>query len=166
MYFFMRKKPSLKQPLNRGQIRTFRNDFFFYIRCMAARRTILYAEDDPDDFEMVRESFAKYPHITLVQCKNGQELLRRLQGLNTDTLPCLIILDMNMPIMDGRQALVQLRKVPQLQDIPVVVFTTSSSHLDEFFAKSYQALFMTKPQKAADALNVAEQIALLCGIEL
>jgi CheY-like chemotaxis protein len=133
---------------------------------MAATRTILYAEDDPDDFEMVRESFDKYPDIQLVQCRNGLELLQLLQQTNEISKPCLIILDMNMPIMDGRQALVQIRKEPFYKEVPVIVFTTSNSHLDQFFAKSYHARFMTKPQRAADAVSVAEQIATLCGIAL
>ena len=133
---------------------------------MAANRTIFYAEDDPDDFEMVRESFAKYPDIHLVQCRNGQELLNLLLRVEQPALPCLIILDMNMPIMDGRQALVLIRKEEHLKNIPVVVFTTSSSHLDQFFAKSYQAKFMTKPQKASEAINVADQISTLCGVYL
>src|SRR5688572_2118592 len=119
---------------------------------MAANRTIFYAEDDPDDYEMVRESFAKYPDIHLIQCRNGLELVNLLKRIEHSALPCLIILDMNMPIMDGRQALVQIRKEERLKKIPVVVFTTSSSQLDQFFAKSYQAQFMTKPQKAAEAM--------------
>jgi CheY-like chemotaxis protein len=133
---------------------------------MAANRTIFYAEDDPDDFEMVRDSFAKYPDINLIQCRNGQELVNLLQQQGPSALPCLIILDMNMPVMDGRQALVQIRKEELYRKIPVVVFTTSSSQLDQFFAKSYQAQFITKPQKAAEALNVADQISTLCGVYL
>ena len=111
------------------------------------RNIVLYADDDPDDLELVQESFAKYSNnVDVVTFRDGNQALSYLRGLsNLDPAPCLIILDINMPFMSGKEVLANLREIERFKSIPVVLFTTSSMPLDRSFAKRYDAGFITKP---------------------
>lgn len=99
--------------------------------------TILIADDDPDDREMtadaLRESrLANDLHFVA----DGQELLDylRREGEHTDAAlsprPSLILLDLNMPRMDGREALAEIKRDARLKRIPIVVLTTSRTDVD------------------------------------
>ncbi|OLY95671.1 hypothetical protein BUE76_00175 [Cnuella takakiae] len=57
----------------------------------------------------------------------------------------MIVLDLNMPVMNGREALSKLRSIPRYSDTPVVVFATSSSPSDRDFVTALGAQFITKP---------------------
>src|SRR5690348_12239983 len=109
------------------------------------KHTIVYAEDDWDDVQFVRDCFKKYEHrIELEHASNGHEALNVLHNLHqVGIVPCLIILDINMPVMDGRQALVKIKEHTHFKNVPVVLFTTSNSYLDKEFAQKWGADFIT-----------------------
>lgn len=125
---------------------------------------ILYAEDDPDDLYLVKECFAKYSDfIEMVHAENGQEALSALSHMKAKGIePCLIILDINMPVMDGRQALIQIKAIEANKHIPIVVFTTSSSSLDKSFAQKWGADFITKPLQIQDLEALAKDFTRRC----
>ena len=88
---------------------------------------ILVADDDIDDQELIRESFlSNVKHCTVEIVSNG---LQAVERLNNDKLPQprLVILDLNMPMMNGLEVLQRIRDNKTLSDIPVVMFTTSTS---------------------------------------
>lgn len=97
---------------------------------------IVLADDDPDDRMMAREAFEEGRILNpLDMVGDGEELIEylRREGRYADRagrLPGLILLDLNMPRMDGREALAVLKADPQLRRIPVVVLTTSKSEED------------------------------------
>ena len=127
--------------------------------------TILYADDDADDIFMVQQAFEKYNDATrLIHASNGFEVITKLNSLRiTSTLPCLIILDINMPGMNGKEALIRIKQDGDLQRIPVVLFTTSSSDGDRAFAKKWGAEFITKPLMYAELEELAKSFVSLCG---
>lgn len=113
---------------------------------------ILMADDDDDDFVLTKKALKESKLLnTLIRVRDGEELLEYLkeQGAyeGKDNLrPGVILLDLNMPRMDGREALKALKADPELCDIPVVVFTTSKAEEDIY--RSYQLgsnSFITKP---------------------
>jgi len=114
---------------------------------------ILIAEDDDDDFLLTREALEESRLInTLFRVKNGEELLDYLlrRGAYSEPQesprPTLILLDLNMPRMDGREALKQIKAHPSLRRIPVVVLTTSDA--EEDIVKAYDLgvnSFIRKP---------------------
>ncbi len=113
---------------------------------------ILLADDDPDDRMMAAEALEESRVVnTLATVEDGEELLEylRCEGRYADrdpTLPGLILLDLNMPRMDGREALAAIKKDPRLRRIPVVVLTTSRA--EEDIIKSYDLgvnSFISKP---------------------
>lgn len=101
---------------------------------------ILMAEDDIDDQILVKRAFRAAHTLNDLACvNNGEELLQylRRQGTFSDaTCPDLLLLDLNMPKKDGREALTEIRDDPQLRHIPVIVLTTSDA--DEDILRSYQ----------------------------
>jgi len=94
------------------------------------QHTILIAEDDADDRLMIQEAFSEIGLGDAVRfVEDGQELMTRLGGSSTAT-PSMIIIDLNMPRKDGREALRDIKEDSRLRRIPVVVLTTSKSPED------------------------------------
>lgn len=111
---------------------------------------IVMADDDKDDQLLAKDAFesAKLTN-DLHTVDDGVELLAflRREGKYADApRPGLVLLDLNMPRMDGREALEQIKADPDLRRIPVVVLTTSKAEAD--LVRSYDlgaASFITKP---------------------
>lgn len=86
--------------------------------------TILYADDDHDDRELMSEAFSQIdPSISCLVASDGKEALDILNQ-NSD-LPDYIFLDINMPVMDGKTCLEELKKNKRLKNIPVVIYSTT-----------------------------------------
>ena len=128
------------------------------------KHTILYAEDALDDLFMIRQAFEQFDGSTqIVHSGNGFEALEQLNKAKANQqLPCLIILDINMPGMNGREALIRIRQSESFKNIPVVLFTTSSSDLDRAFAKKWGAEFITKPLVFSELEMLAKRFVSLC----
>ncbi|MBK8814315.1 MAG: response regulator [Methylococcaceae bacterium] len=100
--------------------------------------TILMADDDSDDRLLVKEALndANFPVANLCFVEDGDALMDYLlsrinsSAENKMPLPDLILLDLNMPKKDGREALKEIKSNADLRRIPVVVFTTSTSPQD------------------------------------
>ena len=115
--------------------------------------TILLADDDPDDRQLTREAFEEAKLANDLRfVEDGEELLdylqRRGKYSNPESAPwpSIILLDLNMPRMDGREALRAIRADPRLRGIRVVVMTTSKA--EEDVIRSYDLgvnSFITKP---------------------
>ncbi len=127
---------------------------------------ILMADDDDDDFLLTQKALQQSKLLnTLCRVKDGEELLDylRQQGDFKDNQPCarpgVILLDLNMPRKDGREALKEIKSDPKLKDIPVVIFTTSKAEEDIF--KSYQLgvnSFITKPVTFEGLIQVMQTL--------
>jgi CheY-like chemotaxis protein len=111
------------------------------------QKTILYVDDDQDDLALFREAVrAVDSHHLIVEAFDGLHALELLQQMRSRSeLPCLIVLDINMPRMDGKQTLVALQKDEVLASIPVVLFSTSSSQLDKAFSETKRVELISKP---------------------
>ena len=128
--------------------------------------TLLLAEDDPDDCLLARQALEKSQLISDLRCvEDGEELLDylRRRGKFADPKqsprPGLILLDLNMPRKDGREALREIKGDPKLRAIPVVVLTTSKS--EEDVARAYNLgvnSYITKPVRFAALVEVMQAI--------
>jgi CheY-like chemotaxis protein len=99
--------------------------------------TILMADDDADDRLLAKDALAECNlNGELHFVENGEELLDYLQrrgkyvDLTNSPRPSLILLDLNMPRKDGREALREIKSNPELRKIPVIVLTTSKADTD------------------------------------
>ena len=108
---------------------------------------ILCVDDDDDDLFFIKEIIESERHsLTIREARNGLDALHYLQaGLAGGQLPCLIIMDMNMPRMDGTQTITKIKEDEHLARIPIVVFTTSSNRAHQLFFESQGIRFITKP---------------------
>ena len=98
---------------------------------------ILYAEDDPEDRMLVEDAMEESRLANELDfVDDGEELMDYLHrrgkytGLSNTPLPGLILLDLNMPKKDGREALEEIKADPNLRRIPIVVLTTSKAEED------------------------------------
>lgn len=124
---------------------------------------VLLVEDDPGDVLMTREAFEDYKvRNNLYVATNGVEAMQFLQkqGEHADApTPDLILLDLNLPKMDGREVLAAVKENPELRSIPVVVLTTSEA--EEDIARSYSLhanAYVTKPVDFERFVSVVQQI--------
>jgi CheY-like chemotaxis protein len=128
---------------------------------VTTKPVILYAEDDHDDFESVKEALDQLTHQqTLIHAKNGTEVISHLE--DAVTLPGLIVLDLNMPIMNGKEVFNWLKGKEQYRNIPVMVFTTSSREDDVRLCQKHQCTFFRKPTLYRDLLHVAQTMLQMC----
>ena len=129
---------------------------------------VLYADDDIDDIKFVEESFSETTkNIELVTAYNGLDLVRYLEKLTPfDPNPCLVILDVNMPLMNGKETLLKIREMSRFQNIPVVLFTTSSTDFDKSFAEKYNAGFVTKPLDNRQMKEITDKFIEQCTDEV
>jgi CheY-like chemotaxis protein len=124
---------------------------------------ILLVEDDPGDVLMTKEALAESRvannlHV-VADGEAAVEFLRR-QGSHADALrPGLILLDLNLPRMDGREVLAVIKEDPDLRRIPVVVLTTSESEEDVLRSYDLHAnAYVTKPVEFEEFVAVVRQI--------
>jgi CheY-like chemotaxis protein len=127
-------------------------------------RTIFYADDDEDDIALLREAFVANNHsVNLIEASDGESALNYLLSLtDTDTWPCLIILDINMPRMDGKQALMRIKKHERLKDVPVIMFSTSNNQLDVVFFKQWGVELIQKPINTKEIQRIADTFIQHC----
>lgn len=126
---------------------------------MTEHNIILYADDDIDDKAWVSEACKE------VDCSfqfrfvdNGREVVDYLTK-NSKDLPALVVLDLNMPEMDGRQTLQFIKNHPDFKNIPVIIVTTSASKLDKDICKRLGAsLYLTKPDSHSEWQQIIRQL--------
>lgn len=115
---------------------------------------ILLIDDDEDDRELFKLALEDVEHSPLIYktAKSGIEALEVLKNENVN--PDFIFLDLNMPQMDGRECLRELKANVKTKTIPVVIFSTSSQLHDIEQSRSLGAIeFITKPSKVSELTN-------------
>jgi CheY-like chemotaxis protein len=96
---------------------------------------VFYADDDPEDRELFSDALKEVrPETELILASHGKELLSILRRASVK--PDFIFLDINMPVMGGRDCLAAIKETSSLKDIPVVMYTTTTNkrELEKFIA--------------------------------
>jgi CheY-like chemotaxis protein len=123
---------------------------------------ILLVEDDPGDVLMTREALAESKLLNDLQVvSDGREAIDHLQATaaGTKPRPDLVLLDLNLPKVDGREVLEFIKGDTQLRRIPVVILTTSSA--EEDIVRSYDLhanAYVTKPVDFEQFMNVVKKV--------
>jgi CheY-like chemotaxis protein len=125
----------------------------------AYQKVILLVDDDPEDQFLVSRAFSSVkPSVAIQTLNDGDEVIPALTA--TDSLPELIILDINMMRMDGLQTLAALREAAPFRTIPVVLLTTSDNPKDRELSQTLGArAYYVKPFHYKDMVNLATQLA-------
>jgi len=129
---------------------------------------LLIVDDDPDDRELFMEAVREVDEsIECFTAKNGLQALEILRDLNQQ-LPDLIFLDISMPLLNGRKCLTEIKADKRLQQIPVVVYTTSKDVEEARELKKMGAFhFMSNPRDADEIYYIVavvlEEFRLAAG---
>lgn len=135
---------------------------------ISSKNIVLYADDDPDDLELVKDAFEHYSkNVDVITVTTGMQALSYLDKLTEyDPKPCLIILDINMPVLSGKDVLLKIRLMERFHSVPVVLFSTSSQPSDKTFALRYDAGFVIKPLDVRQMEAIAVQFIDHCSEEV
>ena len=127
--------------------------------------TILYIDDDEDDLQMLQEAIRSVDaSYQIVKASNGEEGLAELcNRKENETLPCLVVLDINMPKLDGKQTFQRIKADDVLSSIPIVIFSTSSNKMDRMFFAGKNVEYITKPIHFPHLQQVAQRLLSYCS---
>jgi len=130
-------------------------------------RTIYLAEDDIDDQEFLQDAFEQIdPSINLVCFSSGLKFMRSLEDLSDQILPSLIVLDYNIPELNGEEILQQLKGSLRYNDIPKIVWSTSDSHLYRENCLSFGAMaYLVKPSSINGIIEIAREMLRYCQVK-
>jgi CheY-like chemotaxis protein len=127
-------------------------------------KSILLGEDDIDDEEFLKEIFSSVDNsFSLIFIQDGKKVIDYLDGLPDDLLPCLIILDYNMPALNGAEILWEIKNRPKYADIPKIIWSTSPS--DMYRKKCMEAGaddYVIKPSSVNELLEIVRYIITFC----
>jgi CheY-like chemotaxis protein len=120
---------------------------------MSNPATCFLIDDDIDDLEIFELALKSVnPSVVFVTATDGVEAVKKLaeeESFNPD----FIFLDLNMPRMDGKQCLQEIRKIRRLQHIPIVIYSTSSEEKDKRETKALGADFYLEKQASITSLK-------------
>jgi CheY-like chemotaxis protein len=129
------------------------------------RINILLAEDNPADVFLIRESLKEHGvEFALEVAENGEQAMQRLNELRDGSggvPPDLIVLDLNLPQVDGMELLRHLRNIPRLAGLPVVIFTSSDSTQDRQNAAMLGAMYICKPVNLDEFMKIGQELERL-----
>ena len=125
---------------------------------------ILIADDDLEDMELIEEAFLNVqPAVQLFKFTNGKLAIEYLNAIQDVELPCLMVLDYNMPEINGSEMLSHLKKQKRYSAIPKVVLSTSNAPLYIHECMSHGATdYMVKPDNIKELNLLAQRLLSLC----
>lgn len=118
---------------------------------METHKILLLVDDDPDDLEMLEMQLKKISSsFQIFTAMDGEDALETLEK-KMIIAPDLIFLDINMPIMDGKQFLREIKKNSRFRSIPVIIYSTSKSQKDvDETAELGASFYLSKPDSPAE----------------
>jgi CheY-like chemotaxis protein len=133
---------------------------------MKLQKQILCVDDDADDRFFLSQAIDDLnAEVVVVEAQNGLEALDYLNDVKNSgkPLPCLIILDINMPYLDGKQTFQRIRADSFFSKIPVVVFTNSGNPNDKTLFKSFGVDLFVKPDNISYMNEIAHNLLSYCS---
>jgi CheY-like chemotaxis protein len=126
---------------------------------MGEGQTVHLADDDEDDRMLIKDALEEInPNLTVVEAEDGKELVENVRN-SDDLSDTVVLVDMNMPRMNGIEAIKEIRSEPELADLPTVMMSTSDN--PELKKKALAAGandFIVKPHTFKALLEVAKKI--------
>ena len=129
-----------------------------------AQPRILIADDDVEDLELIEDAIMHHkPTTALYKLNNGKAVIEYLRNQPENQLPCLILLDYNMPELNGLEVLSKLKSQVRYQFIPKIILSTSSTpvHIHECLINGASEYFV-KPNNLKDLNSLVLKILGYC----
>jgi CheY-like chemotaxis protein len=122
---------------------------------------IFYVEDNPAEVFLLQEAVRKLSeNFRVVPAGDGETALAMLRSASV--LPCVIVLDVHVPKIDGAEVLKAVKSHPGLRTVPTVVFAEGAARRKIQSTENAPDLFLSKPMDLEGYANVAERIIALC----
>jgi CheY-like chemotaxis protein len=128
-------------------------------------RKILMADDDAEDKFILEDAIQSlHPEKLICFAEDGEEALHLLRTeFNEETLPCVILLDLNMPRLNGTQTLKLLKEDNRFSDIPVIIYSTSVNAIEKAHCLALGAhSYITKPLSFSESIETAKNLLRFC----
>jgi CheY-like chemotaxis protein len=131
----------------------------------ANTRSIIFGEDDIDDIDFLKETFSTVDDsFALLFIDKGRKLITTLEELQDHELPCLLVLDYNMPELNGAEILTQLKLSERYTSIPKIIWSTSGSDTYKNKCLSLGAVdYVIKPVNVKDYIETVRYMLSFCG---
>ena len=124
---------------------------------------IALIEDDQDDVAILTECFKKYDSFSIKNFTSGQEFLDApLNG----SLPCLIVIDLNLPDIRGIQLVDHIKANPVIADVPIIIYTTDYTRNEQATCEELKIRLLKKPDTYIDWDKIALMMAQHCDTSL
>lgn len=125
---------------------------------------ILCGEDDKDDEELLDEIFSGVDGtFSLFFVNNGRKLVSTLNQLPDDKLPCLLVLDYNMPELNGAEILKELKNTSRYDSIPKIIWSTSGAEMYKHLCLNLGAAdYVIKPSNVSDLQQIVKYMISYC----
>ncbi|MFL5809354.1 MAG: response regulator [Flavisolibacter sp.] len=130
-------------------------------------RYIMFADDDADDLELITGLFKQFNRdVNVLEFKDGKEVLKFLDDFAVNTSPpLLIVLDINMPRLNGLETLAAIRKHSRFRHIPVVIYTTSINDEEKELCRRLGASWVGKSPTIDGTRQTAKVLAEFCELQ-
>ena len=129
------------------------------------QKIILYVDDDADDRDLLSEAIQKVnPEIKVVLAENGLVALDYLHMAKVQhmALPCLVVLDLNMPFLDGKETFDRIKEDPELQTVRVIIFSSSEKPNDKALFNGQGIEYFSKPASFSYMNAIASHMVEAC----
>jgi len=129
------------------------------------RKKILVADDDTDDIDILTEVFNQLDeHAAIAAVQNGGQVFKYLSGIPDEELPCIIVLDYKMPILNAAEVLEKFGNDDRYAHIPKVVWSTSARQEDmNRCLKAGARQYFIKPSNASELKRIAGLMLKFCA---
>lgn len=126
------------------------------------KNVVIYADDDADDRLLLADAFEQVTSDHSLELLNDGTAVIEFLEEKTPPMPCLVILDLNMPGLSGTEVMERLKTDPRYEDLRMVVFTTSSSVVDRELCSMHGVDMITKPGDLKEFEAAALQLLNYC----
>lgn len=127
---------------------------------MVNPQTILYVDDDADDQHFLQEAFTAFPQYHLHAISTGTALMEYL-AVHAQAV-CLVVLDINLPVQNGIELLVQLRDSESYRRLPVVMFTTGANSPQAKLLREMKVDVIEKPATFGEMQKIVQEFLSYC----
>jgi len=130
-------------------------------------RYIIFADDDADDLELITGFFRQFNRdVNVLEFRDGKEVLQFLDDFAPSTSSLLlIVLDINMPRVNGLETLAAIRKHSRFRHVPVVIYTTSINQSDQQLSQRLGASWVNKSANIEGVKQTAKVLAEFCELQ-
>lgn len=130
---------------------------------MEKEKIILYVDDDAEDREFLSFVLSKaHPGIQLEFAENGLQALEYLQAVRQSRPPCLIVLDLNMPFLNGQETFKRIKTDDVLNAVPVIIFSSSERPDDKKCFTELGIEYFSKPDHIEQLQQIANHMVSVC----